>query len=241
MLGPAGADGAVLVVGDANANSVAPAVVAAAESMGLRTLQWSRVGCPLLLGRAPVHYERCAEWQDEVIRLVERVRPVAVVVANQATAYTASTDDPTVLAAPDGGRPPSAASAVRDWGQALDRLLSDLDRRGIPTVVVGPIPDFGPGFPRTRFSLVVPDPAVPHLDRSAIERERAAVVAVEQGVVAGHAAARWLDPLPRLCPATCTPLRDGRWTYLERASLTNAASELLAGDLEQHLRELVRG
>jgi peptidoglycan/LPS O-acetylase OafA/YrhL len=234
---PTSPTGDVLVLGDENSDNVTPAVIRVADALNLRTLQRSRVGCPLLAGRAPVHYERCAEWQDAALEMIEQYRPAAVVIANQSPQYTTSPASDTALATSDGDRPRGPEQAVEDWEAALDRLLVWLGERGVPAVVVAAVPEYD-HFPRTRLSPLNPNPRIPTLDRSGVERHRAAVLAAERSTVDRHDHAVLVDPVPVLCREVCAPIRDGQWLHLGPASLTNAGSHLLEEEIGRALRSV---
>ena len=233
---PGGRD-TVLVLGDLQADGVAPATVRAAGSLGFRTAQWSRSGCPFLT-RAPVHADRCAEWQQQAWDLVERLRPAAVVLSADEAAYTTDAPPEEELAGPDGGHPGSTSAAVRSWAASLDATLERLRRLGVGAVVVGGAPDLGPSFPRDRQSLLRPDPPLPEVDLEAARRRRAGVWAAQQAVVGRADAAALVDPLPLLCTPRCDAVVDGRWRFHERNQLTNVGSDVLTAEIRRSLEQV---
>jgi peptidoglycan/LPS O-acetylase OafA/YrhL len=232
--GPADAPGTVMVVGDQSADGLTPAIVEAAGSAGLATLQWSRAGCPFLDGRAPLHYERCAEWQAQVRQVIDAEEPVLVVIANQSVDYT----DDLVFTVPDGPQR-SGASAVDSYRDGLAAALDELAEAGVPVVVVSAVPDFGDRFPRGRLSVLDPEPAVPELAVTEVDRWRAEALRVEREVTGAHDRLELVDPVPVLCSAVCTPVRDGEWLYLGPVNLTNAGSRLLTDELERVIAGLL--
>ncbi|MFZ4517027.1 MAG: acyltransferase family protein [Microthrixaceae bacterium] len=235
--GSAGGRDTVLVLGDLQADGVAPATVDAAGSLGYRTGQWSRSGCPFLT-RAPVHASGCEEWQRRAWELVERVRPAAVVLAADEAAYTTAAAPEEELAGPGGGHPGSTDAAVRSWAGALDGTLERLRGLGVGAVVVGGAPDLGSSFPRDRQSLLDPDPPLPTVDRRDAERRRADVWRAQQDVVDRDPGAALVDPVPLLCTPRCDAVADGRWRFYERNQLTNAGSAVLTGELRRALERV---
>jgi peptidoglycan/LPS O-acetylase OafA/YrhL len=233
--GPAGRAGTVVVVGDATANSITPAVVAAAGSLDLRTVQWTRAGCPFVLGVVPTGYRRCEEWQSMVAARIAALEPDLVVVANQSVDYL----DGAPLTDSASGRPPDPSGELALWQRGLERTVDELHGAGAPVLVVGSVPDFGSAFPRERINLLDPEPTVPRLARSTVERERAEVADAEAAAVADDGDAELLDPVPPLCgPRWCRPIVDGRWTYLGPADLTTEGSALLEPGVLRALRTL---
>ncbi len=106
-------DGTVLVLGDMSANSAVSEVIEAAHARNLAVAQWSRAGCPLLGSHARVPSDAEA-WQEEALdRLVERLGPTAVVIANRAD----QVHHPNRVGRPLGqgsrpGRPPVSAPTI---------------------------------------------------------------------------------------------------------------------------------
>jgi peptidoglycan/LPS O-acetylase OafA/YrhL len=235
--GPADANGTVIVVGDGTANSVTPAVISAAASYGLATMQRTRAGCPFLLGVAPEGYPQCEDWQAAVLGDVRAARPDLVVVAHQSVEYVAAGDLATTAAGSDGGR---LDEQLLLWNNGFERMLDELDSLGIPVLIVGSLPDFGDDFPRDRISLVNPDPAVPRIDREAVDRRHAAVVRLETTAAARHAGTRVVNPVPVLCDRQwCRPVRGQQWTYLGSADLTSHGSRLLVPAVRRSLADLI--
>ena len=234
---PPGPDsGTVLILGDLQADSAAPAVVTAAHELGFATAQWTRSGCPFV-GRAPVHAAACADWQHQARALVDELDPVAVVLVADESAYTTAALAEEELADADGSHPASTEAAVRSWADGLDGTLADLAARGTPVVIVGGAPDLGDGFPRERQSVLDPDPAIPTVTADDASARRAAVWDAQRAVAARHGA-EVVDPVPLLCTPVCAPLVDGTWRWYQRDQLTNAGSAVLAPSVRDALRRV---
>ncbi len=234
---PPGGAGTVLVLGDAQASGVTPAVIDAAASLGLGTTEWNRAGCPFL-ARAPLDAPGCGDWQVQAWSLVERLRPAAVVLAADESAYTGVAGSGELLGDADGNAPATDADAAANWAGALAATLDRLDALGIPAVVVGGAPDLGPTFPRDVQSLLRPHPPVPQVDLTAAQRRRSSVWEQQEQTVRDHPTATLVDPLPVLCDPVCRGVVDGVWRFHERNELTNAGSRLLTDELRTALGRL---
>ena len=233
-------NGLILVLGDAEADSVSSGLLVAAHRAGFDVAEWARDSCPYL-SRAPVGFGRCGEWQRDAMAAVARLHPALVVIANRAPDYVDDLRDDTTIAAPDGGRPGDGVAARRSWTEALDATLTDLDRRSIPAIVVASGPDFGNDFPRDRFSLAQPSLRPPTIARSEVERRREPITALERAVVARHTDASWIDPLAALCfGGSCPSMARGAWLYEDRADLTATGARRLAPAFARVLAALPR-
>ena len=215
--------GTVLILGDQQADSASTGVIEAAHSLQLDTALWSRTRCPFL-SRTPVHYPRCAEWNRAALDLIDRLRPSAVVIVNDAVAYTTGARADEVIANRNGSRPSGDEEALAIWRDGLDGLLDQLDDRGVPAVVIGGVPGYGPRFPRDSFSVLRPDPAANTLSLAEAQQRRAQVFDVETDVVTAHERAEFVDPLPALCDPMCATRRGRTWLYYESEYLTRAGS-----------------
>ncbi len=234
--GPRHGRGTVMVVGDGLANGLVPAVVDAAGRSDLGTLQRSRAGCPFLPGVVPAGYDRCAEWQRSVMDEIRSQRPAAVVVANQSTDYL---DPRRGLAAADAAGATGGAVTVAEWEAGTEDLLDEMDRLGTPTILVGPVPDFGDSFPRGRLSLLRQGSSVPALDRTAVEARSDAADSIGRRAARGRPSVRVVDPVPVLCTVVACPATEsGRWSYLGPTDLTATGARRLVGPLQEALSEV---
>lgn len=229
--------GTVLVLGDQHADGVAAGVADAAERLRLGTAVWSRTDCPLST-RAPADYPRCDEWQDAALRLVDHERPAAVVVANQSSRYV-DPAGPAPITDVDGSSAERRSAAVEIWRAGTDELLAELDRLGVPVVVVGPAPDHGAAFARSGVSVIRPRIPAPTISAAAARHQRRGAFAADRDVAARHRRVAVVDPLPALCPAGRCPTSIGdEWWYYEARYLTATGGRRLAPDLERALRAI---
>jgi peptidoglycan/LPS O-acetylase OafA/YrhL len=234
--GPRRGRGTVMVVGDGLANGLVPGVVDAAGHLDLGTLQRSRAGCPFLPGVVPDGYERCREWQRAVMDEIRALRPAAVVVANQATDHL----DPTGgLAAADAAGVNGRAVSAEEWRAGTEDLLDEMEALGVPTILVGPVPDFGDAFPRGRLSLLRPGSSPPALDRRTVESRTAGALSIDRRAASGRPGVRLVDPIPALCTVSeCAASASGRWSYLGPTDLTATGARRLVAPLERALAEI---
>lgn len=233
------AGGTVMVLGAEQANVVAAGVRIASARLDLEVVQWTRSGCPFLVGAAPADYPQCAEWNEEARALVDRVHPDVVVLGNCGTCFTdPGSEAPIVLR--DHDRPASRAEALDDWQAALTATFDWFADRGVSVVTVEPGPDFGSAFPRDRLSILRPRIDVPTLDRAAVERAREGVLLAERRAAArSRAEVRTLDPVDAFCDEVCRPVRDGAWIYQDRRNLNRLAAEQLGPGLETTFADLL--
>lgn len=236
---PGAVQGTVVVLGDVSADSISPAVLDAAGRRGLRTAVWSRANCPLL-GRSPVAYPRCEEWNDAALGLVDRLDADVVVVSNSSPSYVDPESD-TPIADAGGGAPGSRTEAVAVWGAGMVSLLDRLQEADVAVVVVASVPDYGTRFPRLGLSVVRPDLTPPTLSRRAVDAARSDVLVVERRAVAGRDGVVLVDPVPVLCDDSCRPFRDGRWWYYEPAHLNVQGALQLTGVVDAAIGEAVAG
>jgi hypothetical protein len=72
------------------------------------------------------------------------------------------------------------------------------------------------------------------MSRAYVDERRAAVLGVEEDVVARHANATTFDAVDLLCgPARCSPGRGGHFIYMDRSHLNPEGSRLIAPALER--------
>lgn len=233
------ADLTVLLLGDELARGVEPAVVDAAAANGGAVVSWTRSGCPVLAGVAPVHSPGCQRWQDRIDEVVESVSPDMVVVAHQGPRYVAASGGPLDLADEAGRRILSADEAIERWGRGLVDRLDAFARAGVPVVVVRPAADFGDRFPRWRRSVLDPEPTPPVLGRTEVVAAFTPLLTTESEVFERYGAAA-VDPLPLLCDDACRPVRGERWLYRGPAELTPFGASGIEPELRRLLAELER-
>lgn len=231
-----GATGTVLVVGDQQADSASTAVVVAAGRLGLDTATWTRTDCPAF-GGSVTRYPRCDDWNDDVLRVVDRLRPNVVVVGNNSPQYV-SGDSP-VQVATGAGDVATGDDALDRWSRGLDRLITELDERGAAVVLVGPVPDFGRAFSRDRVSVVRPDLAVAPLPVADVRSALGPVVEVERAVAAERSVP-YVDPVPILCTDVCEPEHDGRWWWYDAEHLNVLGGRQLVPEMSRALATALR-
>ena len=225
--------GRVLVLGDGNAYGAGAGVIDAAAQSDLATSLWSRSACPFV-SATPLRYEECARWQAAAWRLVERLDPDVVVLANQGPDYVEPPVGRRRVAGRDGRESAEGRDALTIWAAGLGTTIDRLTARGTGVVVLGSMPDFGPRFPTQ--SPMRPVLTPPTLSRSEVERHASPVRMAEQAVVAERNGDRvvFVDPTSWLCDASCTTIdSSGAWTYFASSQLTNTGSRLLVEPLDR--------
>lgn len=233
-------DGTVMVIGDELANGLVPGVLEVARGRGLAVVQRTRAGCPFVVGVVPDVYGRCEQWQKQVMSEVERLRPDLLVIAAQAPRYLSDDDGGGV--ADVGGGAESSTISTDEWASGLSVTLDEIERLGVPVLLVGPVPDFGAVFPRERLSYLRPDPDEPVLSRASVDGVNRRSRELLNTAAAGRLSVGTIDPTYRLCDQHhCPAVVDGHWNYLGPLDLTATGSRKLAVDLEPAMERLLSG
>lgn len=237
------ASGRVLVVGDEHAASVSTTVLEALGPQGAIVTTWARAGCPMS-AVTPARYDRCEEWQAEVLDLVEEVRPQLVVLANRSTAYTTDVAPPPAVVGaielPTEPAPSDEEGAVELWGEGLRTIVARIRETGAAVVVVGGPPTYRDRFPTA--SVLHPDPQPPARPRAEVDAEHDPVVAAEREALDGLDGVAYVAPVPELCGEDlCRASVAGRWTHLNAFDLNDHGARLLEPALQAAVSEALAG
>jgi peptidoglycan/LPS O-acetylase OafA/YrhL len=228
-----GSTGTLLVLGDSHAGSISDAAITAGGRLGLDVAVWARGSCPLV-DRAAPGYDACRRWHGQVLDLVDRLRPAAVVIANRSPSYVRAEGAQSPLgpiADASGRLTATADEALATWGQGLDEVLQALDARGVPVVLMSTVPEY-PSGTFGGVTLLRPHRTPPEMSLEQVAARRGAVVEVERQVAERHPQVAVLDPVPWLCHDGCRAANaDGVWLYRDNHHLNAYGSALLASPL----------
>jgi len=243
--GPPGASGTVLALGDSMATAADDGIIDAAADRNLRTAAWSRPGCPFILAGDASKDPGCSAWQRDALRLVEQLKPEAVVIVNRATRYSLDAEQPNGYGGLVGGDHSTSGErgrARRTYTDGLNRLLDELDRLRIPAVVLSTPPDFGTDVRYVSISILRRQPPLPVISRSVLDARRQPSTDAERSVTERHPLAEYADAFDALCDDECGIGSSSDWWYLSDGVHLNAAgSRRLAGPVGTALDKAMGG
>lgn len=136
-----------MLVGDSNAGQFTEPVLKAANDLGFDFQATTRSRCPFvdlsveISTVAGFDPRPCRQYVTETMAQLRRTHPSLVVIASSSTGYLA--DRITWFLDPATGelaRTPAAKAQL--WRAGLERVLEDLGRNGIPTLVIHTVPQF---------------------------------------------------------------------------------------------------
>jgi hypothetical protein len=196
-----GSAGVVYLAGDSHAAHWAPAVAQWAKSRGLRAIERTYSACVPPLAAPGTYYPGCHAFSRSVLAEIESSaasgRPTFVIIAARWARRADLLDGPASLAS-----------------QALDALA----QLGVPTLLLGPTPQFD--LPAPACVLRRGEPGC-RKSRAAHDAEVAASQRALEKAVAPRDRARLFDPTPAFCDeAWCYPARDGMLLFQDESHLT---------------------
>ncbi len=133
-----------------------------------------------------------------------------------------------------GATPQQALAVCGSLRTTVERLEQ---LRGIAVVVVGGAPTYRRSFPSP--SVLRPDLRPPVLTRRAVDEVSQPVVAAERRALRSLDQVAYVDPVPLLCRATCSPFFGGRWRYLDGYDLNQYGARLLTTEIARAVDQAV--
>lgn len=228
--GATGSSTTLALLGDSHASHWLGGLDLAGKSHGWRIEPHVMGACPVADLRGLIHgavarlYERCAEYQERAVQLLEATPPRAVILSN-ADFYLK----------PQSGRMPEIPESV--WIEGLRRTYTRLAKRGIDVVVFRALPWVPFDVPsclsrrEARLPLATDCGFVP--DHAFMTRGRRA-----QDQAALGLSVRFVDMNDRVCgagPGSCATTRDGIILYADDNHITHSLSRALAAELGERL------
>jgi peptidoglycan/LPS O-acetylase OafA/YrhL len=232
ILGDAGVDNTVMLIGDSHAASLTEGVREAAHAAGMRLAVWTMSGCPSLIGRTTIDKRNCAQRQADWLTLVDKLRPSFVVLANRSSGYTL----PSVpdgahwrsIGGPHGEHPRDQAEALRFWSDGMDAMLTALESRKVRVVWVSVVPEFPRPFAAS-VSLWRPEPRFEPVTTAYLFARRGPVLEAEAAVLARHPSVERVDPATLLCDDNgCEATKGTTWLYMDDHHVNPEGSLLLS-------------
>jgi peptidoglycan/LPS O-acetylase OafA/YrhL len=233
--------GSVVLIGDSNAGQFTEPVSRAARRLGYATDVVTMSSCPFV----PLRFETipnpaaCRAHNARSLAALERLRPSLVIVAGRTDAWLNGRSH--VIGTAGGGATSSPAVKARLYERALRAEATQLGRRGIPLVVVHPVPLLKSDQPGCAVVLLLVGRCRGAVSRAAAAAELAPAVAAERGALAGLSGAWLLDFEDALCsPAACSARKNGVATYRNVNHLSVPGSLLLTRRFEAEIRAHAR-
>ena len=231
-----------MLAGDSVAAEFAEPVITAAADLGRGVALATENGCPFIKLRITGSFTsetNCRQHDTQTLAAIKSLRPGLVVIGAQASEY---------LHAPGNGLAPfvggkvdhSPAGKARLWESGLALLVRQLNRQGIPVLVIQPLPVFR--SPPSECAVVL---VLAH--RCALEAHRATVVAFRRSAIQaqnrailGGSRAATLDLIGHICGAeVCTQNHDGTLMYRNRDHLSVDGSLRLTSPIKAAMAKLL--
>jgi peptidoglycan/LPS O-acetylase OafA/YrhL len=204
------ARGSIVLIGDSNAGQFTEPVTAAAARARLDTVVATNSDCPFAQLR--VHFRvssGCAQFNARSLAALTGLRPSLVIIAARTDAYIGSPD--AELASIDSStyhRDPAVRSRL--FEQGLRRELTALTARGIPVIVIHPIPVLPVNQQACAVVLLLVSSCRGTLPRSRVDAQLRTAIAVERAAMRGLPLVSTLDFEAKLCGETeCSSRRPG--------------------------------
>jgi len=200
----------VLFWGDSHAFHLQRLARELAESRGITARVRFMAGCPPLRGFGSGDPDRCADYNEDVLREIATLRRqglASVVIAARWPLYFAT---------------PAASGESR---KGLQRTLEALDSLGLRVIVVGPLPTLPH---RARTCLLRRQARECGVARSEAEAFVGPLLAQLRRVVATEPRTRLFEPMPLICGKTrCEPIRGSEILFYDDNHLSAAGSRSL--------------
>ncbi len=232
VLGDLNSSTTVMLIGDSHAEHWQASLGTAAEELGVRLVVRWFASCPgvparvSISGQSSQPDERCEQFQDETDRLVEVIRPAAVIMSQARPGDRMLT--------PDGDRlDPALRGEV--WSAALENQVERIRRGGSGVGMI----DFSPLLPENPITCMAKGGTVPECSVS-----REVALADDDGVQAAQTdsiltmGVPVFEPDAHLCDdALCHVEIDGLLTYRDTGHLTHSFTETQVPGLVTLLQE----
>lgn len=243
--------GTVMLVGDSNAGQFAEPVMRLARARGMDFMLATSGGCPFVplstvYLTVPHETSACDRFVRAWSAEIARTRPAVVVLASVTPNYV---ENYAVTMRPvDGSSGPS--SSPRDkaalWRRALATMMFGWAARGVPTVVVNTVPQFG------SFNLVQCPAYVAYRTPAdcAVQAPTADLVkfetrskAAEEAAVAKVPGATTLNLFDEICGrrSTCSTYQRGQFAYRDGVHLSVSFSEQLQPEIAAAVDRVIHG
>jgi peptidoglycan/LPS O-acetylase OafA/YrhL len=212
------ARGLVALVGDSNAGHFTEAVQAADVKAGFDTLVLTDNGCPYIdLVVLPVGApEGCFAFYQRATRALLRLRPRLVIAASRSDQYIYSYG----IGRPGGPLTRQTPRRLALWGSGLESTLRTLSSRGVPTLVVHPIPALPVPTGACAEIRILTGTCATAVDRRTVDAKLGPVVAVENRAASSVRGTTTLNLESAVCARRCSSTHDGVLMYRNAGHLS---------------------
>jgi peptidoglycan/LPS O-acetylase OafA/YrhL len=235
--------GRIVLIGDSHASMWSEPLIAAGNDLGYDVSIATMSGCPPLTGitrrEGEAPDEECRRFVDSTLDRIEQLGPTLVVLGSGSIGATSPDSDADFKA--DGGAwSTGPESAAQVWEAGLRRTTAQLQRAGIPTMILHDVPYHEVTTATCGRLLFLLRPAGCASERrlDQIDRERTLSQEVEDRVEAESTDVVTVDPVPWLCrDRTCSTYLDGVWMYRDGDHLSVAGATSLTGRMRDALAQ----
>jgi SGNH domain (fused to AT3 domains) len=221
----------IVLFGDSHAQMWLPAVAAAGRTLRYRVVLLFLGGCPFAsvtvwnpqpLGPFPAgYYGYCDGFRRNALRAIERLRPALVLLSNRTSLIESS---------------PNHYFDRAQWVHGVKTTVRDLRRSVRDVAVIGdvvylqrPMPECLAAYPTDVQACATANPNLAAHSHEAAEREAARA-----------AGASFINVLPWVCTARCSPVIGPFLVYLNQAHLDVAYVTFLSKVMTSAIRRVLR-
>jgi peptidoglycan/LPS O-acetylase OafA/YrhL len=235
--------GRVVLIGDSNAGQFTETVVRAARAVGFATTVATFSSCPfvqLRVSGSSAEERLCSQFDRRSLASLLRLRPNLVIIAARTDLYIEG--DTVSLALPghsDLVSVPAAKAAL--WTRGLRAESIELNRAGVPIVVVHPIPVLPVEPAACAIVLALTGRCAGSAARAAAEEGLRRSVEAERLAVAGLPAAWTLSVMDAVCgPRRCSTDVAGTMMYRDAKHLSVAGASKLTPRFQAVIEDFAR-
>jgi len=226
--------GTVVLIGDSNAGQFTEPVLKAARALHLDVDIVTFSSCAFVPLR--LHESGCGRRNALSMKAMARVRPRLVVIAARSDVMVG--DARIAIARPGGVLTNSSSLKPRIYQGALREELSELDRLGIRSLVVHPVPRLRQDEAACAVVMLALRRCSGLLSRDQVDDELRPAVTAESRAARGIPLASVMSVEDAICgKSRCSASRDGVPMYRDRDHLSVPGSLTLTGRFEAAIRQ----
>jgi peptidoglycan/LPS O-acetylase OafA/YrhL len=221
--------------GDSHALAMVPGIEQLAAKSNRIGLFAVRTACPPLLGVYRLGEAECLEFNDEVLKLVQRTRSIRTVLLVARWALSAEGErfenEPgeTVYIGDRASKERSVAEDSRVFARGLDRTVARLTRTGLRVVVMAQVPEVGYHVRLTLAKMTLFGKSLDLRPRRADYMNRQRHVLAEIAHLVKAYGVRAVYPQKLLCgPIVCEIKANGHLLYFDDDHVSNFGSRYVA-------------
>ena len=225
---PKKVDGLVILVGDSTAKSLSDGFITAAHNLGLEAMVFHQAGCPFQVGDSPFS-QFCKNFNNSVWSAIRTLQPVAVVVSNLNYLYVR-----------DIGLPDLPIGSTRvAWANETQKVFAQLQNINIKGLLVQPVPEFASDV---RYEVTILKQHVTGEYRTVLNRGNEILNQMDtNAVMRVFDDGSILNLYSQFCNSDlCSQVKDGKFMYEDGSHLSSIGSMVVAPEVEQALRLLIR-